>query len=101
MVTKEQLATARHFHYTGTSSCSRVVGPRGGVKVSIVEVRASGQLKTWKTRPAEFRLPVKYGLYESFAIDHGNAMDFHVPGDCQLVAGMLPDENEAPITARP
>ena len=30
--------------------------------------RASGQLKTWKTRPADYRLPVKFGLYESSAL---------------------------------
>lgn len=41
-----------------------------------VRVRASGRCKTWKTRPSEFRLPVKYGLYQSLAITHENAGDF-------------------------
>lgn len=30
--------------------------------------RRSGRLKTWKTRPNDYRLPVKYGLYESSAL---------------------------------
>ena len=35
---------------------------------TVRRVRASGALKTWKTRPGDFRLPVKYGMYESSAI---------------------------------
>lgn len=31
----------------------------------IIRVRVSGQIKTWTTRPEEFKLPVKYGMYES------------------------------------
>lgn len=34
--------------------------------------RVTGRCKTWKTRPAEFRLPVKYGMYESFYLTHKN-----------------------------
>lgn len=30
--------------------------------------RPNGALKTWKTRPGEFRLPIKYGLRECSAI---------------------------------
>ncbi|MHA2067400.1 MAG: hypothetical protein ACXABY_23775 [Candidatus Thorarchaeota archaeon] len=32
--------------------------------------RVSGMLKTWKTRPDEFRVPVKHGLYNHDAITH-------------------------------
>ena len=45
---------------------------------SAVRVRVSGRCKTWKTRPDEFRLPVKYGLRESLAITHENFKDFLV-----------------------
>ena len=31
----------------------------------IINVRVTGACKVWKTRPDEFRLPVKYGLYDS------------------------------------
>lgn len=41
-------------------------------------VRVSGKCKTWKTRPDEFQLPVKYGMYESLYITHGNAKDFQL-----------------------
>lgn len=30
--------------------------------------RRSGKVKTWKTRPHDYRIPVKYGLYESSAL---------------------------------
>jgi len=28
-------------------------------------LRVTGQTQTWKTRPDDFRFPVKYGMYES------------------------------------
>lgn len=37
-----------------------------------VRVRPSGKLQTWKTRPGEFRLPVKHGMYQSHEITHNN-----------------------------
>jgi hypothetical protein len=41
-----------------------------------IKVRVMGKCKTWKTRPAEFRLPVKYGMYEHGYIDQNNAADW-------------------------
>jgi hypothetical protein len=38
-----------------------------------IRVRRNGATKTWKTRPGEFRIPVKYGMYEYFYIDQNNA----------------------------
>lgn len=88
MVTKEQLFSQGfgtiHLHYTGKHPCNRTVGPRGGVKVDITECRQSGQIKTWKTRPGHFHMPVKYGMYESWYVDQDNASDFHLPEDCPL-----------------
>lgn len=40
--------------------------------------RVNGACKTWKTRPAEFRLPVKHGLKTCFYIDQTNADDWEV-----------------------
>lgn len=37
-----------------------------------LRVRVTGKCKIWKTRPFEFRLPVKYGLYQSGYITHDN-----------------------------
>lgn len=87
MITKAQALALHHsqtLHYTGRKPCTRTVGPRGGVQVSIVNVRVSGQCKTWKTRPEDFRLPVKHGLYENGAIDQTNAGDWHTEEDCPL-----------------
>lgn len=46
-----------------------------------LRVRVSGRCITWKTRPAEWRLPVKYGLYVSSTISPANAMLWCVPGE--------------------
>ena len=72
------------FHYTGRHECKRETGPRGGVTETITRVRRSGATQTWKRDPARFRVPVKYGLYESFEITERNAADFHLPEDCPL-----------------
>lgn len=66
MITKEQALAARlgtifhHKHHRDS---------RGRP----AKYRISGKCQTWKTRPKEFRLPVKYGLYHSTAITHENA----------------------------
>jgi hypothetical protein len=72
------------LHYTGRHECTRTVGPRGGVTENITRVRVSGMVKTWKTDPGRIRVPVKYGLYESSAIEAHNVGDFHREGDCPL-----------------
>lgn len=41
-----------------------------------VRCRANGACKTWKTRPDDFRLPVKYGLKQCFYITPSNAKDW-------------------------
>lgn len=35
----------------------------------VVRARVSGQLKRWKRSPGRIRLPLKYGMYESFAVE--------------------------------
>lgn len=41
-----------------------------------LRVRRNGQLKTWKTRPGQYRLPVKYGLKTGTYITEANAADW-------------------------
>ena len=91
MVTKTQLEKLTNdrfgqlsFHYTGRHDCSRTLGPRGGVTENITRVRQSGSMKTWKTRPNDFHLPVKYGMYESAWIDQDNAGQFHLASECEV-----------------
>ena len=38
--------------------------------------RINGACKTWKTRPLDFKLPVKHGLYAYGYITHDNAHRF-------------------------
>ena len=40
--------------------------------------RVNGQCQTWKTRPTEFRLPVKYGLKDCFYLTLSNANDWEL-----------------------
>ena len=42
--------------------------------------RANGKCQTWKTRPNEFKLPIKHGLHEYGYITHENAHLFKVEG---------------------
>lgn len=38
-----------------------------------MRARSNGKCKTWVTRPEEFQLPAKHGLYDTFYITHANA----------------------------
>jgi hypothetical protein len=41
-------------------------------------VRTNGKAQTWKTRPNDFRLPYKYGMYDYGNITQDNAADFQL-----------------------
>lgn len=41
--------------------------------------RVNGQVKTWKTRPDKFSIPMKYGLKDCFYITEANAGDWELP----------------------
>lgn len=82
MVTKEQALQFDEFHYTGYEECSKHVGPKGGITYNITKVRRSGKTQVWKRNPNRFRLPIKYGMYESSAITEDNADQFHVACYC-------------------
>lgn len=72
MVTKTQAMNARHGEYFHHVELKNADG-------TPLRVRVTGRCKTWKTRPLEFRLPVKYGLRESTAITEDNAHEW-APG---------------------
>lgn len=46
-------------------------------------VRPSGKLQTWKTRPDDFRLPVKFGMYQSLDINPQNFREWLVEDPTQ------------------
>ena len=41
-----------------------------------IRCRQSGRLKTWKRDKDKFKLPVKYGLKNSFYIDNNNCKEW-------------------------
>lgn len=43
--------------------------------------RVNGKVILWKTRPLEFRVPMKYGLKTCFYITEGNAKEWYFPED--------------------
>ncbi len=69
MITKEQAMAAGYgktlFHVSKKDS-------RG----EPMRIRVSGKCQTWKTRPEDFKLPVKYGMYESGYITPSNAAEW-------------------------
>lgn len=93
MITKAQALALRYgeiVHYTGKHECSRHIGPRGGVTENVTRARVSGKCKTWLSRPDDFRIPVKHGLYESGEITHLLAGDWHVEDECPLYHATQP-----------
>jgi hypothetical protein len=69
-VTKEQAMTKRDFEHTTLRDSQG----------NWVRCRATGKCQTWKTRPEDFKLPVKYGLRDSFYITNENAKEWRVAG---------------------
>jgi hypothetical protein len=63
MITKEQAQTVRYFKEIGSKS-----------KLW----RSNGKCKVWKTRPNEFKLPIKHGLYSFGYITESNCHSFEI-----------------------
>lgn len=88
MITKEQALdySITHFHYTGDGACSRTIGPRGAITTKITKVRRNGTVQTWKTRPNDWSMPVKYGIRarDQFRITNESAQNFHPETECPL-----------------
>ena len=72
MITKQQAVDARHgdiFHHVSETNADGTP----------LRVRVTGKCKTWKRDTNRFRLPVKYGLKQSLAIDQDNANQWVKP----------------------
>lgn len=67
MITKEQAIEGGRFHHED-GTCRTW--------------RSNGKCKTWVTRPDEFRLPIKFGMYGYGYITQDNAHQFHREEDC-------------------
>jgi hypothetical protein len=72
MINKEQagsLLNRQEVHYhTAGQKC--------------VKARVNGAMRTWKTRPAEFRVPLKVGFNGYSEIVPSNANSFYLPSEC-------------------
>lgn len=66
MVTKHEAMTARMFYHVTLKNSDGTA----------FRARANGACKTWKTRPNEFRVPIKHGLYDYGEITHRNAHEW-------------------------
>ena len=79
MITKTQALTVRMvFHATKRNADG-----------TPMRARANGACKVWKTRPAEFKLPVKHGLYDYGYIDKDNAHEWYAYETDALAAGAM------------
>lgn len=83
-LTKDEALRVNELHYTGTGMCHANLGPRGGVTIHVVRVRRNGATQTWKTRPMEWRMPVKYGMRsrDQFSITQTDAVNYHPAERC-------------------
>lgn len=72
MVTKEQAINGGVFHF---GVCSEKRQERW---------RSNGACKVWKTRPEEFRLPIKFGIRNYGYLTEMNAHEFHTESECPI-----------------
>jgi hypothetical protein len=95
VITKEDALTASEFH----SGCEASVGPRGGIKFRPMILRRNGQTVTWKTRPEDYRVPVKHGLYQFGYILPEDA-DLHYTRESCPVCSAMRDHDKDPNALR-
>lgn len=69
-ITKDNAMTANNFyHRTKLDSRKKPLS-----------IRRNGKTQVWKTRPNEFRVPCKYGLYEYYNLTQYNAHEWYIAG---------------------
>ena len=72
MITKQQAVAAQYRQ----EFWHRTVKNADGTPA---RCRVNGACKVWKTRPDEFRLPVKHGMYDCSYITESNAAEWRIP----------------------
>jgi hypothetical protein len=70
MITRDDALEHRNEHFYHSHERTR--------DGSSMRVRRSGMTKTWKRRPSDFHMPVKYGLYNSSYISERNQHEWHL-----------------------
>ena len=85
MINMQQAISAHEFH---AGECVKTIGKRCGVKITQEIWRRNGKTKLWKTRPTEYQVPIKHGLYDYDTItpDKVNWLNgnVHTSEDCPL-----------------
>lgn len=75
MITYDQAMTENNFFSLIDSNADKTP----------LRVRRNGKTQTWKTRPGQFSIPVKYGLKQCFNITQSDAIGWAVSsGDNQV-----------------
>lgn len=67
MITKEQALTLKHGQFVYFT-----------VPMGIARWRITGKVQTWKTRPEEFCVPIKYGLFTHGHLTQENARHYYM-----------------------
>jgi hypothetical protein len=57
-------------------------------------VRVNGQPQTWKTRPDEIRIPVKWGMRGTFQIWHYDLASWERADECRNPVHPRPEEGQ-------
>lgn len=74
MITNLTLADLQKLSYRSIL-CHKVLKNADG---TALRCRVNGKIKTWKTRPNDFQLPVKHGLRDCFYINHNTINDWYL-----------------------
>jgi hypothetical protein len=67
MITKAEAMVARTFEHVTVKNADGTP----------LRCRSNGKCQVWKTRPNDWKLPVKHGLYDYFYIDAANAHEWN------------------------
>lgn len=86
MITADQAKRLTYHDHVHYGSCTRSIGPRGGIQERVEDYRVTGAVKVWKRDPEAFRVPIKFGLRGYGEIVPENAAQFHLPSECPLLA---------------
>lgn len=81
ILSKTEAETGDEFH---RGECQAYHGPRGGQREEIEAWRRNGATQLWKTRPEDFRVPVKWGMRSYGDITPANVGEFHLAKNCPL-----------------
>ena len=87
-MTEQDIMECKLFHLNSGCEYSNT-----GVRVNKqYRVRRNGMTKRWKRKPTEFKIPVKFGLYQYGYIDNTNVELWHCWYDCPLLTERERDE---------